>query len=171
MGSQCFAEYWPAVSSRMFEVRSLGDKGDAVVATKAIRPSSAILREGACLVGPSSNKACIDCLSSEVALPKTCPSCRHVLCTKCYEDVEKKAGFRRHTEAECRVLTLIANQFTKARTASPTAPNPNLYNLVFPLRFALLKWSNFEMYSSLMRLESHMDRRRLQGGPSYKSLL
>ena len=79
---------------------------------------------------------------------------------KCYDDVENKAGFRRHTETECRVLALIGGQFKAARMDPGSGPNPNLYNLVFPLRFALLKWTNFEVYSSLMRLESHLGQRR-----------
>lgn len=85
------------------------------------------------------------------------------LLIQCYDDVENKAGFRRHTDTECRVLALIGAQFKSSRAepgCTGTGPNPNLYNLVFPLRFALLKWTNFEMYSSLMRLESHLDRRR-----------
>ena len=109
---------------------------------------------------------------------------------KCYDDVENKAGFRRHTETECRVLALIGGQFKAARMDPGSGPNPNLYNLVFPLRFALLKWTNLEVYSSLMRLESHLEQRRQevviqfcgiririygnvsgQGGPAYKSLV
>ena len=82
------------------------------------------------------------------------------------EDAEENAAFRRHTEAECRVLTLIGSQFghsnSKQSDAGNLPPNPHLYNLVFPLRFALLKWSNYELYSSLMRLESHLDRRRAE---------
>ena len=66
----------------MFEVRALPGKGDAVVATQSVGPSAAILIEEACLVGPSSNNACIDCLSSEVNQHKTCPGCRHVLCSQ-----------------------------------------------------------------------------------------
>jgi len=158
----------------MFEVRALPGKGDAVVATQSVGPSAAILIEEACLVGPSSNNACIDCLSSEAKSHTSCPRCHHVLCSQCLEDAEENAAFRRHTEAECRVLTLIGSQFGHSNSKQSDAglpPNPHLYNLVFPLRFALLKWSNYELYSSLMRLESHLDRRRAEAGPSYKSLL
>ena len=69
-------------SRGMFEVRALPGKGDAVVATRSVGPSSAILIEEAALVGPSSNNACIDCLSSEVSLHKACSGCRHVLCSQ-----------------------------------------------------------------------------------------
>ena len=84
---------------------------------------------------------------------------------QCLEDAEENAAFRRHTEAECRVLTLIGSQFGHSNSKQSDAalpPNPHLYNLVFPLRFALLKWSNYELYCSLMRLESHLDRRRAE---------
>ena len=66
----------------MFEVRALPGKGDAVVATQSVGPSAAILIEEACLVGPSSNNACIDCLSSEAKSHTSCPRCHHVLCSQ-----------------------------------------------------------------------------------------
>ena len=89
----------------MFEVRALPGKGDAVVATRSIAPSSAILIEEAALVGPSSNNACIDCLSSEVNQHKTCPGCRHVLCSQ--ESTKNDVTFVKISLFFCKDLNFV----------------------------------------------------------------
>ena len=92
-----------------------------------------------------------------------------------------------HTAWECKVLASIAkgvqpqtsNQEILDDVADCSPPNaetevlsqlPNidsnnnrgLYNLIFPLRFIALKRTNPDAYKTLLSLESHLEKRRLQ---------
>ena len=92
-----------------------------------------------------------------------------------------------HTAWECKVLSSIAkavqprtsneeigddiaefnspNSETEASSQLPnidSKDNRGLYNLIFPLRFVALKRTNPDDYKTLLSLESHLEKRRLQ---------
>ena len=58
--------------------------GFGVKANKFIAPGTVILTEEACLVGPSTPYACIECLAAVISSPENkCSNCGHPMCKSC----------------------------------------------------------------------------------------
>ena len=58
--------------------------GFGVKANKFIAPGTVILTEEACLVGPSTPYACIECLAAVISSSENkCSNCGHPMCKSC----------------------------------------------------------------------------------------
>ena len=134
-------------------------KGDALIASTDIPMGVVLLTEEACVVGPSTSTTCVECLKTDAG--SFCDKCNQSMCPSCKDMTIKD----RHDMLECNVLRKIAITFVEMPSNVQT-----LYNLVFPLRFALLKSNSPELYQSLLTLEAHLSQREAKGGPQYESL-
>ena len=74
-GNDCLFQISPSSSS---------NGGLGLISTQFIAPGTVILTEEACLVGPSTPYACIECLAAVISTSDNrCPGCGHALCANC----------------------------------------------------------------------------------------
>jgi hypothetical protein len=93
-------------------------------------------------LGPSSPLACTVCCAVRPHAVR-CPACSFLLCPCC-----ASAG---HNVSECAALARLS--------AANCRPSEELYNVVLPVRFALLKQRDREMYEWLGQYMDHNDLR------------
>jgi len=106
------------------------------VATREIRPEETVLSDSAILLGPASPHVCIVCCSHK---PGTCDGCGHRVCRVCSDSGA-------HDDQECQALARCS--FTR-----------DMYNIVLPVRFGLLKHRDREMFEWLMQYMDHNEER------------
>lgn len=122
-----------------FRVVTSGEKGRALVTTRKIRPEETVLTDSAILLGPASNSVCIVCCCGGGTVLTGCPHCRHPLCASCREAVS-------HSEDECQALVRLG--YTK-----------DIYNVILPVRFALLRCRDELMFEWLLQYMDHNQER------------
>ena len=123
-----------------FRVSSRPGCGRSLVAAREIRPGETLLTDSAILLGPASPRVCIVCCTRRGRLLR-CPGCAHLLCTVC-----QAAGT--HGEEECQALTTIGH-------------TPDMFNIVLPVRFGLLKSRDPEMFEWLLQFMDHNTERNM----------
>jgi len=96
------------------------------------------LSDSAILLGPASPLVCIVCCSFRPGCGK-CASCGHMLCRIC-------EGSGAHDSEECQALAKCG--FTR-----------DMYNVILPIRFGLLKHRDAEMFEWLMQYMDHNEER------------
>merc|ERR1711892_1136311 len=121
-----------------FRVSHTPKSGRCLVTTREIRPEETVLTDSAILLGPASPFVCIVCCSYRPDSAK-CESCGHVLCRIC-------RGSGAHDTQECKALTKCGF-------------NRDMYNIVLPVRFGLLKSRDEEMFEWLMQYMDHNEER------------
>ena len=117
-----------------FTVGETAVSGRRLVASREIRPGQTILTDSAILVGPASPGVCVVCCSSRPP-SRQCGDCRHRLCSSCHHDQE-----------ECRALAMCG--YTK-----------DMYNVILPIRFGLLRSRDPEMFEWLLQNMDHNQER------------
>ena len=119
-----------------FRVSHTTASGRCLVATREIRPEETVLSDSAILLGPASPHVCIVCCSHK---PGTCDGCGHRVCRVCSDSGA-------HDDQECQALARCS--FTR-----------DMYNIVLPVRFGLLKHRDREMFEWLMQYMDHNEER------------
>ena len=134
------------------EFKKVENKGYGVVTSKDIEPGQVILTEEAAIVGPASPESCLECLR---ITQDFCASCGFSLCCYCRQ-LQSVCQLTRHDKEECQALQKVKlpNEHFKDL--------PGLFNIVFPMRFVQLKWSDPELYKKLILLEGHIEARKEQ---------
>jgi len=128
----------PCLSDRFpFHVETCKGAGRCLRANRGIAPESTVLSDTAVFLGPASAAVCIVCCSN--GDDHHCEGCGHVLCRLC-------AGDGGHTLNECTVL----------RTAGY---HDDMYNVILPVRFAMMKQRDGEMFEWLMMYMNHNEER------------
>ena len=122
-----------------FRVSNKPESGRCLVANREIRPEETVLTDSAILLGPASPNVCIVCCSYRQDQLDKCVKCKHVLCKVCRSNGS-------HNEAECRALAKC--NF-----------NRDMYNIVLPVRFGLLKYRDAEMFEWLLQYMDHNEER------------
>ena len=117
-----------------FTVGETAVSGRRLVASREIRPGQTILTDSAILVGPASPGVCVVCCSSRPP-SRQCGDCRHRLCSSCHHDQE-----------ECRALAMCGY-------------NKDMYNVILPIRFGLLRSRDPEMFEWLLQNMDHNQER------------
>ena len=117
-----------------FTVGETAVSGRRLVASREIRPGQTILTDSAILLGPASPGVCVVCCSSSQP-SRQCPDCRHRLCSSCHHDQE-----------ECRALSKCG--YTR-----------DMYNVILPIRFGLLRSRDPEMFEWLLQNMDHNQER------------
>ena len=130
------------------EFKKIENKGYGVVTSQDIEPGQVILTEEAAIVGPASPESCLECLRFTQDF---CASCGFSLCGYC-SDICRT----RHDKEECQALQKVKlpNEHFKDL--------PGLFNIVFPIRFVQLKWSDPQLFNKLIVLEGHVEARKEQ---------
>ena len=121
-----------------FRVSSTPSSGRCLITTREIRPEETVLSDSAILLGPASPLVCIVCCCFRPGCGK-CASCGHVLCRIC-------EGSGAHDSDECQALAKCT--FTR-----------DMYNVILPIRFGLLKHRDEEMFEWLMQYMDHNEER------------
>ena len=125
----------PSLPSQFpFTVGETASSGRCLVDSREIRPGQTILTDSAILVGPASPGVCVVCCSSSSPSGR-CGACRHQLCSSC-----------QHDQAECRALAKCG--YTK-----------DMYNVILPIRFGLLRSRDPEMFEWLLQNMDHNQER------------
>ena len=117
-----------------FTVGETAVSGRRLVASREIRPGQTILTDSAILLGPASPGVCVVCCTSSQP-SRQCPDCRHRLCSSCHHDQE-----------ECRALSKCG--YTR-----------DMYNVILPIRFGLLRARDPEMFEWLLQNMDHNQER------------
>lgn len=123
-----------------FRVAEVKGRGQGLVASREVKPGETLLTDSSILLGPASSHVCIVCCRGGDCVLERCSACSHPLCQTCREGGS-------HSAEECEALRKLG--FHK-----------DFYNLVLPIRFALLKTRDREMYEWLLQYIDHNQERR-----------
>ena len=121
-----------------FRVSHTPSQERCLIANREIRPEETVLSDSAILLGPASPLVCIVCCSSRSGCGR-CPKCRHLLCQIC-------SASGAHDSDECQALLACGY-------------NRDMYNVILPVRFGLLKQRDDEMFEWLMQYMDHNKER------------
>jgi len=121
-----------------FRVGHTPASGRCLISTREIRPEETVLSDSAILLGPASPLVCIVCCCSRSGSDR-CSKCRHILCQIC-------SGSGSHDSEEC--LAFRKCGYTK-----------DMFNVIMPIRFGLLKQRDEEMFEWLMQYMDHNEER------------
>lgn len=128
----------PHLSSRFpFKVDWSPAGGRCLRTTRDILPEETVLTDTCVLLGPGSPSVCIVCCSGGEG---RCSGCSHSLCELCAQD----GG---HSLKECKLLQIVGY-------------DQDMYNVILPIRFALMKERDDEMFSWLLMYMDHDEERR-----------
>ena len=140
------------------EVKKIENKGYGVVTRQDIEPGQVILCEEAAIVGPASPESCLECLR---ITQDFCASCGFSLCCNCQQHFQS-LKLTRHDIEECQALQKVKLPNGNFKDL------PGLFNIVFPMRFIQLKWTDPGLFKKLICLEGHVEDRKEQVHTSEK---
>ena len=134
------------------DFKKIENKGYGVVTRQDIEPGQVILCEEAAIVGPASPESCLECLR---ITQDFCASCGFSLCCNCKQH-QSLGQLTRHDKEECQALQKVKLPNGNFKDL------PGLFNIVFPIRFIQLKWSDPGLFKKLICLEGHVEDRKEQ---------
>ena len=134
------------------EFKKIENKGYGVVTRQDIEPGQVILCEEAAIVGPASPESCLECLR---ITQDFCASCGFSLCCNCQQHFQS-LKLTRHDIEECQALQKVKLPNGNFKDL------PGLFNIVFPMRFIQLKWTDPGLFKKLICLEGHVEDRKEQ---------
>ena len=140
------------------EFKKIENKGYGVVTRQDIEPGQVILCEEAAIVGPASPESCLECLR---ITQDFCASCGFSLCCNCQQHFQS-LKLTRHDIEECQALQKVKLPNGNFKDL------PGLFNIVFPMRFIQLKWTDPGLFKKLICLEGHVEDRKEQVHTSEK---
>ena len=136
-------ELTPQLPSQFpFRVGQTPGQGRCLISNREIRPEETVLSDSAILLGPASPLVCIVCCCFRTEC-RRCSQCRHLVCEIC-----QVSGT--HDREECGALQRCGY-------------GRDMYNLILPIRFGLLRERDEEMFEWLMQYMDHnMERNQNQ---------